>query len=382
MPTIYMDNAATSFPKPETVYKAIDDFNRYVGGNPGRGSSQQTLKSASVLLEAREALAELFNIADINQIAFMPNITEALNVGLKGTLAKGDHVITTSMEHNSVARPLYALAKQGVEWTAVECARDGSLDPRDIEKAIRPNTKMICILHASNLSGTIMPIEAVGRIAADNGLLFMVDSAQSAGILPIDVEKQNIDLLAFTGHKSLLGPQGTGGLYVKPGLFIKPLKEGGTGSLSEQLVHPPMMPDLLESGTHNTPGIAGLLAGVNFISQTGMETIRSHEAKLTGLLLDGLRDIAGLTVYGPPDPDKRTAVAAFNLDQVDCGAVSTRLDYEFGIILRAGTHCTLLAHKTLGTLNLGACRLSPGFFNTETEILAVIRAIEIIAAGN
>lgn len=382
MKTIYMDNAATSYPKPEAVYKAIDDFNRYVGGNPGRGSNQQTLKSGSILVEAREALAELFNITDSNQIAFMSNITEALNVGLKGILKRGDHVITTGMEHNSVARPLFALAEQGIEWTAVNCAKDGSLDPHDIKKAIKSNTKLICMLHASNLTGTIMPIEAVGCIARDNGVLFMVDCAQSAGVLPIDVEKQNIDLLAFTGHKGLLGPQGTGGLYVKTGLGIKPLKEGGTGSLSEYLAHPQMMPDLLESGTHNTPGIAGLLAGVNFINLKGINTIRNHETKLTKLLLDGLKDINGLTIYGPQDVDKQTAVAAFNLDGIDCGAVGMILDYEYGIIMRSGTHCTPMAHKTLGTLNTGACRLSPGLFTTEEEIIAVIKAIENIAARN
>ena len=382
MKIIYMDNAATSYPKPEAVYKAIDDFNRYVGGNPGRGSNQRTLKSGSVLVEAREALAQLFNITDSNQIAFMPNITEALNVGLKGILTRGDHVITTSMEHNSVARPLFYLAEQGIEWTAVQCDKDGSLDPQDIKKAIKPNTKLICMLHASNLTGTIMPIEAVGCIARDNGVLFMVDCAQSAGTLPIDVKKQNIDLLAFNGHKSLLGPQGTGGLYVKTGLVIRPLKEGGTGSLSEYLTHPQMMPDLLESGTHNTPGIAGLLAGVDFINQTGLDTIRNHEKKITRLLLDGLKDIPGLTIYGPQEADKQTAVAAFNLDGIDCGAVGMMLDYEYGIIMRSGTHCTPMAHKTLGTLNTGACRISPGLFTTEEEIIAVIRAIENIAARN
>jgi len=284
------------------------------------------------------------------------------------------------MEHNSVARPLYSLSQQGIEWTAVQCDREGSLDPIDIEKAIKSNTRLICILHASNLTGTIMPIEAVGSIAKDNGLLFMVDSAQSAGSLPIDVEKQNIDLLAFTGHKGLLGPQGTGGLYVKPGLAIKPLKEGGTGSLSEYLEHPQMMPDLLEGGTLNTPGIFGLLAGANYIDQTGMNNIRKHETEMTRLLINGLQGIRGLTVYGPQNPDKQVAVVAFNIEEVDCGAVSMMLDYEFGIITRSGTHCTPLAHNTIGTMGLGACRLSPGYFTTEEEISAVIGALEIIAA--
>lgn len=376
---IYMDNAATSFPKPECVYQAIDGYNRMVGANPGRGSNQQSLKAGSVMVEAREALSRLFNIDDGNQIALMPNVTEALNVGLKGLLQKGDHVITTSMEHNSVARPLYALTQAGVEWTAVQCDQEGRLDPQDIRKAVRTNTRLICILHVSNLTGTIMPIEAVGQIARENDLLFMVDCAQSAGILPIDVKKQHIDLLAFTGHKALMGPQGTGGLYVKSGTKIEPLKVGGTGSLSEFLEHPQMMPDLLESGTHNMPGIAGLLAGLGFIEETGLEVICSQEKRLTAVLLEGMKTIDGLQVYGTENPDARTGVIAFNMKNIDCGAISMALDYEFGIITRSGTHCAPLAHSTIGTLRLGACRLSPGFFSTEKEILSVIKALETIS---
>ena len=277
---IYMDNAATTYPKPESVYDAVDHFNRCLGGNPGRGSHQATLKAGSILLDAREALSRLFNIKDCEQIAFTANITESLNIALKGYLHPGDHVISSSMEHNAVARPLYSLSQQGVEWTAVACAGDGSLDPQEIRKAIKPNTRAVCLLHASNLTGTIMPIAEVGKICQENGLLFIVDSAQSAGVLPINVEEQNIDVLAFTGHKGLLGLQGTGGLYVAPGIEISPLKEGGTGSFSEYLQHPEFMPDHLESGTPNTPGIVGLLAGVNFILQTGPENIRNHEQEI------------------------------------------------------------------------------------------------------
>ncbi|HQA08571.1 MAG TPA: aminotransferase class V-fold PLP-dependent enzyme, partial [Syntrophomonadaceae bacterium] len=224
MEVTYMDNAATSYPKPEAVYDAVDRFNRFMGGNPGRGSSRSTLEAGSVVLQTREALAKLFNIEDSSRIAFTFNITDALNIGLKGILRPGDHVITTSMEHNAVARPLYFLSQQGVEWTAVPCDPEGRLDPEDIRKAIKSNTRMICMLHASNLIGTIMPIEEVGKIARQENILFMVDSAQTAGILPIDVERAHIDLLAFTGHKGLLGPQGTGGLYVRPGLTVNPLR--------------------------------------------------------------------------------------------------------------------------------------------------------------
>ncbi|MGI6434470.1 MAG: aminotransferase class V-fold PLP-dependent enzyme [Syntrophomonadaceae bacterium] len=376
---IYMDNAATSFPKPEVVYQAVDHFNRHLGGSPGRGSHHATLRAGAVLLECREALARLFNIADSAQIAFTANITDAINIGLKGILANGDHVITTSMEHNAVARPLYALSQQGVEWTRVPCAPDGSLDPADIIPAIRSNTRMICLLHASNLTGTIMPILEVGQIAQQYGLLFMLDSAQTAGVLPIDVQALHIDILTLTGHKSLLGPQGTGGIYVHPRLEMRPLREGGTGSASECLDQPMFMPDRLESGTPNTPGIAGLGAGVDFILQTGLEAIRHHEQQLTGMLLEGLRGIPGIEVYGPADSRLQTAVVSFNIAGHDCGEVSLRLDQEYGIITRSGMHCAPLAHQTIGTAEVGACRVSPGYFNTGEEIQEVIKALWHIA---
>ena len=379
MDIIYLDNAATSYPKPERVYRAMDDFNRHMGGNPGRGASRRTMTSNSILLETREALASLFNIHDSARIAFCLNITEALNTGLKGILNPGDHVITTSMEHNAVARPLLALNQRGVEWSAVNCGPDGSLDPDDIRRSIRDNTRMICILHASNVTGTIMPIREIGIIAKEHGLLFMVDSAQTAGLLPLDVAEYHIDLLAFTGHKGLLGPQGTGGLYVRPGIEIEPLKEGGTGSLSEELTQPQFMPDHLESGTPNTPGIAGLGAGVNFIRSTGLENIRCHEKRLTDFLIHGLQEIDGVRVYGPLDADQRTAVVSFNIEGVDCGEVSMRLDYEHGIVTRSGLHCAPLAHRTIGTLHQGACRLSPGYFSTDMEIEKVIQAVDKIA---
>lgn len=376
MKTVYLDNAATSFPKPESVYAAMDHFNRNLGGNPGRGSHQATRSAGSVVLEAREALAALFNVADSSRIAFTMNITEAINLALKGILVPGDHVITTSMEHNAVARPLHVLSGLGVEWTWVICSGDGSLDPEDIRRAIRPNTRLICLLHASNLTGTIMPIKEVGKIARENGIIFMVDSAQTAGVLPLDAEEYNIDILTFTGHKALLGPQGTGGLYVRPGLIIKPLKEGGTGSLSESLVHPEYMPDRLESGTLNTPGIAGLAAGVAFIRDTGLEHIRQHELKLTRALLAGLQEIKGVKVYGPEDPVRRVAVVAFNIEDRDCGDVSMNLDLRFGIIARSGLHCAPLAHQTIGSFELGACRLSPGLFNTMEDIEYTVKAID------
>lgn len=379
MERIYMDNAATSFPKPECVYEAMDHFNRHQGGSPGRGTHTQTLEAGSVLLDAREALAALFNIDDGINIAFMLNITEAINTALSGYLRPGDHVITTSMEHNAVARPLFVLSQQGVEWTAVACNKEGRLDPADIVTAIRPNTRMICLLHASNLTGTIMPLEEVGTIARQHGIVFMVDSAQTAGLLDIDVARQGIDLLAFTGHKGLLGPQGTGGLYVRPGLDIRPLKYGGTGSRSEFLEQPDFMPDHLESGTPNTPGIAGLNAAVRFVLATGCDVIRRHEQDLTSRLVEGIQGIKGLRIYGGSDRGRYTSVVAFNLEGMDCGELSLRLENDYGIGSRSGLHCAPLAHKTLGTLELGACRLSPGFFNTADHIEQAVRALHEIA---
>ncbi|CFX25966.1 Pyridoxal phosphate-dependent transferase [Syntrophomonas zehnderi OL-4] len=376
MTAIYMDNAATSFPKPESVYEAVDHFNRYMGGNPGRGSNQQTLEAGSVLLNTRETLARFFNIKDSADIAFTLNITESINTGLKGMLRAGDHVITSSMEHNAVARPLNVLRQHGIEWTQVACSQDGSLDPEDVRRAIKKNTRMICILHASNLTGTIMPIREIGHIARNAGVTFLVDSAQTAGVLPIDVELDNIDILTFTGHKGLLGPQGTGGIYISPRIQVKPLKEGGTGSLSEYLEQPDFMPDILESGTLNTPGIAGLGAGLDFIAEQGLEKIKAREQLLTNQLLDGLQQIPGVTLYGPADSNRRTAVLAFNLDNMDCGELSTYLDYEFGITTRSGLHCSPLAHQTIGTLAQGACRLSPGYFTEHADVIKVLTAID------
>lgn len=381
MSLLYMDNAATSFPKPEAVYDTIDYFNRHMGGNPGRGSSQSSLQAGSKLLETRLLLARLFRVKEAEQIAFTANITESINTALKGLLRPGDHVITTSMEHNAVARPLQVMAGQGIEWTAVKCSPEGCLDPGDIEKAIRRNTRLICMLHASNVTGTIMPVAQVGGIARKHGVTFMVDTAQTAGLLSLDVERDAIDILTFTGHKSLLGPQGTGGLYVRPGLVIQPLKEGGTGSLSESLQMPLNMPDRLEAGTMNTPGIVGLGAGVQYILDHGPEAIREHERQMTQVLLDGLAGIKRVKVYGPGDSQRQMAVVAFSLQGVDCGEVSLRLDQEYGIVNRSGLHCAPLAHQTLGTFDIGLCRISPGLFTSLADIQSTLAAIDHIASS-
>ncbi len=379
MDITYLDNAATSWPKPECVYRAVDRFNREIGANPGRGSHRKTIEAGMLVLETRELLAGLFNVKDSSRIVFMPNVTYALNLALKGILNPGDHVVISSMEHNAVARPLHTLEQTGVEVSVVQCAPDGSLDPRGVELAVRDNTRMICMLHASNLTGTIMPVEEVGRIAKERGALFLVDAAQTAGVLPIDVEAQHIDLLAFTGHKGLLGPQGTGGLYIRPGLEVCSLIEGGTGSLSEELSQPDFLPDRFESGTPNTPGLAGLGAGVRYLLEVGIEKVRRHEQELTELLLCGLKEIKGVTLYGPCDSRRQTAVVSLNVAGLDCGELCFMLDRNYGIISRSGLHCSPLAHRTIGTIKKGTCRLSPGFFNTPEDIEKTVRAVAEIA---
>lgn len=379
METIYLDNAATSWPKPEAVYLAVDQFSRQLGANPGRGNHSRSWQASGVLLETREALARLFNCPDVSRLVFTKNVTEALNIALKGYLNPGDHLITSSMEHNAVARPLQSLQKQGVELTVVCCSADGSLDPDEIARAWRPNTRMVTLLHASNLTGTILPIAEVGQIVRRNGGVLLVDAAQTAGALPIDVQAMGIDVLAFTGHKGLLGPQGTGGLYLRPGLQVRPLMEGGTGSDSDQVVQPEFFPDRLESGTLNTPGIAGLGAGVDFLLRTGVEHVRRHERRLTDLLLAGLREIPGITIYGPTDSSRQTGVVAVNLAGLECGELSWLLDQQYGIITRSGLHCAPWAHQTVGTLQTGACRFSVGYFNTPEQIAATLDAVRRIA---
>ncbi|WP_378952830.1 aminotransferase class V-fold PLP-dependent enzyme [Pelosinus sp. sgz500959] len=379
MEKIYLDNAATSWPKPEAVYRAVDYFNRNIGGNPGRGTTRFSLASTSMVLETRERLAQLFNISDPLRISFTLNITEALNVALKGSLLPGDHLIISSMEHNALARPAFSLNEHGLEITVIPCNSEGLFDIKAFVKAIKKNTKMVGLLHASNVTGTIQPIKEVGKICREHGLLFLVDSAQSAGVLPIDVFDQSIDILTFTGHKGLLGPQGTGGIYVRPSLTVRPLKEGGTGSQSQDTKQPQCMPDCLESGTLNTPGIIGLGEGVRFVLEQGIDKIRSHEQSLVGILWDNLKKMTDIKIYGPENPKDRTAVLSFNIGEMDSAHLSFLLEREFGIVTRSGLHCTPLAHQTIHTLQQGTCRLSPGFFNTEKEMETVIRAIATIA---
>jgi len=378
---VYLDNAATSYPKPEEVYEAVGRFMREIGVSSGRGAYRKALEADRIIYEARKSLAELFNIKDTKQMVFTSNATEALNLAMKGILSDGDHVITSQMEHNAVWRPLKRLERErGIEITQLPCLSDGSLeDPDPLSVAIRPNTKLVVITHASNVSGTIMPVEKIGKICSENGVPLLVDAAQTAGVLPIDVEAMNIDLLAFTGHKGLLGPQGTGGLYISEGIQLEPLKEGGTGGESILETQPDVLPDRYEAGTLNAAGLAGLRAAVRFILSQGLGNIRTREMKLTAYLLDKLRENDAIRIYGPQDAEKQVGVVSVNIANYQPEEIGYVLDEVYGVMVRTGLHCAPCAHRTIGTIERGTLRISLGYFNTEAEIDYTVQAIGQIA---
>lgn len=380
---IYFDNAATTWPKPPEMIAAMDHYNEMAGGSPGRSGHRRSLAAGRIILEAREALAELFGIGDSLRIAFTKNATEALNIALLGLLHPGDHVITSSMEHNSVMRPLRFLETQGVSLSVVSCSGEGRLNPEDVRTAIRPQTRLLVVTHASNVTGTVQPLAELGQISREQGLLFCVDAAQTAGALPIHVEDMAIDLLAFSGHKSLFGPQGTGGLYIREGIEkqLPPLMMGGTGSRSEFEAQPDFLPDKYESGTPNAIGIAGLGAGVRFVLAAGVEAIRSKEERLTERFLKGLASLQGITVYGPLDAASRTAVVSFNIAGVSPSEAALMFEERFGILCRPGLQCAPAAHRTIGTFSGGTIRFGFGYFNTDEEISFALEAIRCLAAG-
>lgn len=378
---IYLDNAATTWPKPETVYQAVDSCLRQCSGNPGRGGHSSAREATHILYEAREALALLFNIDNPTNIVFTYNATDALNMAILGKLRSGDCVVTTTMEHNAVARPLKYLETMGVKVITVPCDHTGKLDLVSMERSLRSGVQAIVMSHASNVTGTIMPIFEVGQLAAKYQTCFIVDAAQTAGVEDIDVVSCNIDILAFSGHKGLLGPQGTGGLYIREGCAITPLRYGGTGSFSEFDIQPDFLPDKLESGTLNTPGIAGLLEGINFINEIGIHNIRTKEGQLAQQCIMGLKKIKGVVVHGPELAHHRTAVVSFVIKDMDSNLVAHRLDQEFGIACRAGLQCAPWAHRSIGTLKTGVIRFSPGYFNTTDEIVQAIKAVTYIAQG-
>jgi cysteine desulfurase family protein len=379
---IYLDNAATSFPKPPQVAEAISDFLLNKAGNPGRSGHALALAAGAVVADTRRSVAALFGIRDRDRLIFTLNGTDALNQALHGLLRPGDRVITTGMEHNAVARPLFVLAERGVEVVWLPGAADGSLDLADLERELKSApTRLVVMTHASNVCGTILPIGPAAELAHAHGALILVDAAQTAGVLPIDVAELSIDLLAFPGHKGLLGPTGTGGLYIAPGVSLIPMRQGGTGSHSELPSQPVELPDAFESGTVNTVGIAGLGAAVKVLQETGIEAVRTRESMLCGRLLAGLQEIDGVRIHGVLDPSARVAVVSVTLRGWEPIDASAALDSAFGIAVRSGLHCAPLAHRTLGTFPLGTVRLAPGQLTTEDEIDQTLAALRELVAS-
>lgn len=377
---IYFDNACTSFPKPPAVVGAIQEYFLNIGSSPGRSSHRLALDAARLVFEARESLSQLFHVPRSEQLVFTFSATDALNLAIMGLLNEGDHVITPSMEHNSVMRPLNHLLRKGIiNLSIVPCSQEGHIDLDALKRSVRKNTRLIAVNHASNVVGTIAPLEEIRKICGE--IPFLVDAAQSAGAVPIDVEAMGIDLLAFTGHKSLYGPQGTGGLFVREAFDLQPLRLGGTGSKSESWDHPDFLPDKYECGTPNTPGIAGLGEGTRFVLHEGVEMIRQHEMELTRSLLEGLKDIEGIILYGPRKLHEQTATVSINVKGKEASEVGYRLDREFDIMTRVGLHCNPGAHKSIGTFPHGTVRLSMGYFNTQEEVDQVLEALSTIAAG-
>lgn len=375
---IYFDNAATSQKKPACVVEAVTSALCNIG-NPGRSIHDGAMSASRIVFDARLALAQLFGAESPDRIAFTANSTEALNIAIKGILNPGDHVITTALEHNSVLRPLYEMQDRGVELSIVPADTMGRLRYEDFEAAIKENTKAIICTHGSNLTGNLVDISKVGQIARKHELLFVVDASQTAGVFSIDVQRMHIDILCFTGHKSLLGPQGTGGIYVREGVQVKPLLSGGSGVQTYLRSHPPQMPTALEAGTLNAHGIAGLLAAVNYIRETGMDTIRHTEQALMQVFYKEVSSINGITVYGDYSAYERCPIVTLNVRDYDSGLVSDVLARDYGIATRPGAHCAPLMHQALGTVEQGAVRFSFSHFNTLEEIKLAVSALQELA---
>jgi cysteine desulfurase family protein len=376
---LYLDNAATSFPKPLSVWEAMREYFFEIGGNPGRSGHRLSFRASEILFETREVLGALFNIRHTERLIFTKNATEAINLALFGLLSPGDTVVTTAMEHNAVMRPLRYLERtRDVCVRLVPARGEGLLDLKVLSEALEGEPSMLVVNHASNVAGGLVDLVQVGILAKDAGVPLMVDAAQTAGCYPIDVEAMNISLLAFTGHKGLLGPQGTGGLYVAPGLEPAPFILGGTGSQSELEEQPGFWPDIHEGGTPNILGLVGLKAAVQFVSEEGVKKIRAHEEKLFSRFWEEAKDLPGIILYGPEDWGNRTAVVSFNVDGMDPAHVGYVLDKEFSIMVRPGLHCAPGAHRALGTFPRGTVRLAFGFFNTGEDVNAVLEALRVI----
>ena len=371
MREIYLDNAATTRHKPQTVINAVQEFMTELNCSPGRGGYECAIQAGRQIMDTRFLISDFFNAGEVESILFTKNVTESLNILIKGLLKDGDHVITTSLEHNAVLRPLNQLEeKDMIEVSYVKADQEGILDPSLIEDAVKDNTKLIILNHASNVTGTILPAAEVGEIAKKHDIFYALDTAQTAGVLDIDFEKLNLDFLGFTGHKSLLGPQGTGGMAISKRLAdeMETLIAGGTGSLSETVKQPDFLPDKFESGTLNTPGIVGLKAGIEYINEVGIKSIHNHEIRLLERFLEGLKNLDKVTVYGSTDLDKKVPTVPLRVKGYDLGDLGFKLAEKFGIMVRSGLHCAPLAHKTIGTFPDGALRFSIGWHTTEEDI--------------
>ena len=375
---IYFDNAATTIRKPDCVAQAVMDAICSLG-NSGRGVHSSALSASRMIYDTRIALAQLFGAESPDRIAFTANSTQALNTAIKGILQSGDHVITTALEHNSVLRPLYELEDQGVHLTILPANPMGNICYEDFEKEIRPNTKAIVTTHGSNLTGNLLDIQRIGAIAQKHSITYIVDASQTAGIFDIDVQKMHIDVLCFTGHKGLLGPQGTGGIYIRDGVDIRPLLSGGSGVQTYLRKHPPQMPTALEAGTLNGHGIAGLGAAIGYLQETGLDVIRKKEQKLMREFYTQVKEIPGISVYGDFTGSNRCAIVALNIRDYDSGEVSDALSEQFGIATRPGAHCAPLMHKALGTVEQGAVRFSFSHYNTMEEIQIAVSALRELA---
>ncbi|NFT14650.1 aminotransferase class V-fold PLP-dependent enzyme [Clostridium botulinum] len=368
---VYLDNAATTYPKPEKVYSSILNYMKNVGASPGRGGYENALTGDRMVYKCRQSLINLFNFNKIENVVFTSNITASLNILIKSIVKDGWHVITSSMDHNSVIRPLISLEKSNkIELDILNCSEEGLINIEDFKNAIKDSTKLVVLSHASNIVGTIQPLEAIGKICKEKGIYFIIDSAQTAGVLPLNFQNLNCNALAFTGHKSLLGPQGIGGFIIDDELnnIATNFIEGGTGSLSESTLQPDFLPDKFESGTMNTPGIAGLLAGIEYIDEEGLNAIKEREEYLSREFINGLLNIDSVKVYGPLDASLRTATISINSSKIDNSELGFLLDSEFGIMVRTGLHCAPLAHKTIGSFPQGTLRFSFGAFNDIKDI--------------
>ena len=375
---IYFDNAATTLRKPDCVVQAVAGAMCSLA-NPGRGAHSGALSASRTVYETRTALAQLFGAESPDRIAFTANSTESLNMAIKGILEPGDHVITTALEHNSVLRPLYEMEDRGAELTVLPADSLGNISYEDLEKGIRPDTKAIVTTHGSNLTGNLLDIERIGKTAREHGLIYIVDASQTAGVFPIDVRKMHIDILCFTGHKGLLGPQGTGGIYVREGVEVRPLLSGGSGVQTYLRSHPPQMPTALEAGTLNSHGIAGLGVAVRYLQEVGLDAVRAKEQELMMHFYEAVRQIPGIRVYGDFRSSDRCAIVALNVRDYDSGEVSDALSENYGIATRPGAHCAPLMHEALGTVEQGAVRFSFSHYNTKEEIDIAVSALRELA---